>query len=199
MEILGNILSVILPIAIVVVFYILFPLWASKFAKQRGMDKLAKAAKISIFVGLGPLGGLVALIAAFNRDPLADHQGVCPECGSAAVAASEKRVDRSSGEEVGTPTKLWLSAVGSVLFGALMIFLAYGLYDEFLEWAGFTGPIPAAIFAIAGLTTILTGIVKPINASKQTYDRVLNLTCKDCAHTWQLKGDAPATSGAAPA
>ena len=199
MEILGNILSVILPIAIVVVFYILFPLWASKFAKQRGMDKLAKAAKISIFVGLGPLGGLVALIAAFNRDPLADYQGVCPECGSTAVAASEKRVDRSSGEEVGTPTKLWLSAVGSVLFGALMIFLAYGLYDEFLEWAGFTGPIPAAIFAIAGLTTILTGIVKPINASKQTYDRVLNLTCKDCAHTWQLKGDDPATSVAVPA
>ena len=199
METLGNILSVILPIAIIVVFYILFPLWASKFAKQRGMDTLAKAAKISIFIGLGPLGGLVALVAAFNRDPVADYQGMCPECGSAAVAASEKRVDRSTGEEVGTPTNLWLSAVVSVLFGALMIFLAWGLYDEFLEWAGFTGPIPAALFAIGGLATILTGIVKPINASKQTYDRVLNLNCKDCTHMWQLKGDNSTTSGAAPA
>lgn len=57
-------LQILYAAAIFIGLYILFPLWAAKKAREKGLEKVSKYTRISILFLLGWIGGLVALIAA---------------------------------------------------------------------------------------------------------------------------------------
>jgi hypothetical protein len=184
-ETFGNIIISLLGLAAIVLLYILFPLWAARYAKQRGKDNLATLSKVSIFILLGPLGGLIAWLGSASSAPSDVVLPPCPECGSTSVKTEMHTIDHESGEDLGAPVQLWFNAGGQILIGALMVFLSWGVYTEFLEWAGFTGPVPAVILALLGLAAVVRGVLAFIGYYKKENKHVLQLTCRACKHAWQ--------------
>lgn len=185
METLGNILRALLGLAGIGVFYIYFPWWASRYAKARGRDTLATISKVSIFILLGPLGGLIALIGSASNAPIEGSGFTCPECGSTAVKTALHTYNATNREDLGTPVQFWTSAGGGILIGALLMFLSWGVWTEFLEWAGMTGPVPAVIVAAFGLGAMIRGVLSIIAYVNKDNRRTLKLTCSNCKHEWE--------------
>jgi DNA-directed RNA polymerase subunit M/transcription elongation factor TFIIS len=185
LEIVGRIFGVLLILAAIALFYVLFPLWASRYAKQRGRDTLAKIAKISIFILLGPYGALAAWIGSMSHPPLEQAQSECPECGSNEVKTETHTLESTSGKDLGTPIRIWVNAGGSILIGGLIAFQSWGLYTEFLEWAGFTGPVPAVIMAVIGLGLVVGGVRSLLVYYNKRNQREYHYTCRNCEHVWQ--------------
>jgi hypothetical protein len=183
-ETVGNILRIVLVLGTIVVFYVLFPLWAARYAKQRGRDRLATISKVSIFILMGPLGALIALIGSMSHPPLGQAQRPCPECSSTEVKAEMHTLDAASGKDLGTPLQRGVNSVGGILFGGMGLFLAWGVYTEFLEWAGLTGPVPALILAGLGLASLVSGILSLVAYYRKDNPRQLQLACKSCKHEW---------------
>jgi hypothetical protein len=194
METIGKILAPLLTLAGIILFYVLFPLWASRYAKQHGKDTLATISKFSIFILLGPLGGLIAWLGSASSTPKDIVLPPCPECGSTSVKAEMHTIDSESGEDLGAPVKLWFNAGGQILIGGLMLFLSWGVYTEFLEWVGFTGPVPAVILAALSLGAIVRGVLAIIGYYKKDNKHALALSCNSCKHTWQ-KPPEPTAAG----
>jgi hypothetical protein len=185
MEIIGQILTALLALAVLVVFYILLPLWAARYAQQRGRDTLATISKLSIFIGMGPLGALIAFIGSMGQPSTDLALSSCPECDSRQVKAEVHTHSAENGEDLGTLVHLWFNSGGGILFSALFIFLAWGVYTETLEWAGFTGPVPAFIMAALGIAWIVNGVRTIVIYYNKENQRQLHYTCKSCQHAWQ--------------
>lgn len=194
MDTLGKILAPLLGLAVVILLYILFPLWASRYAAQRGKDNLATIAKFSIFILFGPLGGLIAWLGSASSAPTDVVLPPCPECVSSSVKAEMHTIDSVSGEDLGAPLKLWFNAGGQILVGGLLLFLSWGVYTEFLEWVGFSGPVPAAILALISLGSIARGVMAFIAYYKKDNKHIIQLTCNSCKHTWQKPSEPAAVA-----
>lgn len=185
MEIVGEILTRLFALAVGVVFYILLPLWAARYAQRRGRDTLATISKVSIFILLGPLGALIALIGSMGQ-PTADMaQNPCPECDSREIKAELHTLAAENGEDLGPPLHLWFNSGGGALASALFIFLSWGVYTESLEWAGFTGPVPAVIMAALGIFWLVGSVRSIIAYYNKDNTKEIHYTCKSCQHTWQ--------------
>lgn len=192
MDTIGQIFMALLSLATLVVGYILFPLWAARFAERRGRDTLATIAKISIFVLMGPLGALIALIGSLGQPTTDLAQNPCPECDSYTVKAELHTLSAENGEDLGTPLHLWFNSGGGALASALFIFLSWGVYTEFLEWAGFTGPVPAVIMAGLGIYWLVGSVRSIIAYYNKDNAREIHYTCKSCQHAWQEPFEATA-------
>jgi len=186
METFGAIIRALLGLAIVGVFYIYFPIWAARYARARGKDNLARISTISIFVLLGVVGGLIAWLGSRSTPPLGTTLPPCPECSLTNIKMETHTIDPGSGTDLGSPAMLWFNAGGSILVGGLMVFLSWGIWTEFLEWLGFTGPVPALIFAAIGLYSFVRGVLAFIGYYRKENKRVLHLTCRTCKHEWDM-------------
>ena len=193
MDGIGSLLGGIFGLVVIGVLYIYFPIWASRYARARGKDNLAKISIISIFVLLGVLGGLIAWLGSMNSPRTDITLPPCPECGGTNIKMETHTIDPGSGTDLGSPMMLWFNAGSSILIGALMVFLSWGIWTEFLEWVGFSGPVPAMIFAAIGLFTFGRGILAFIGYYRKENKRVVHLTCRSCKHAW----DIPVSSGPA--
>jgi predicted RNA-binding Zn-ribbon protein involved in translation (DUF1610 family) len=71
-------------------FYVILPVLAARFAYQRGHDGWAILTIISIFIGLAPVIGLFAWLASIGSPLEADlidhYQRQCPNCGGYKVS-----------------------------------------------------------------------------------------------------------------
>jgi hypothetical protein len=185
MDTIGQIFMTLISLATLVGGYVLFPLWAARYAQRRGRDTLAMISKFSIFIAMGPLGALIALIGSLGQ-PTADMaQNPCPECDSREVKAELHTLAAETGEDLGTPLHLWFNSGGGALASALFIFLSWGVYTEFLEWAGFTGPVPAVIMAGLGIYWLVGSVRSIIAYYNKDNTKEIHYSCKSCQNTWQ--------------
>ncbi len=189
METLLNILRALFYIVLLVGGYILFPLWASKLAKKKGLKTIQTIAVVSIFIGLGPLGGLIAIIVSALQPPVGDTPMKCPQCDSENLKARVNAVDTASGEKLGSSLDLWLTFALNLFFGVAFLFFAYGFYDEFLEWLGMTGIFPAIVFLILGIVDLFQAVAKVIVYHQKNKVQLAEYKCKDCSHTWSIRED----------
>ena len=169
----------------IIVFYILFPIWASKYAKKRGLEGLRKVAIVSIFILLGPLGGLITWLGSANRPLLGQYQTECPVCNSKTIKAYLNSIDRDTGKELGAPFHIWLNFTLFFAIAAGFINSAIGLYIEFFDWGGFTGPGPAALFFLFGIVSLWNGISKTRKYYQIDREEMIIHKCQDCRLTWK--------------
>lgn len=169
----------------IVVFYILFPIWASKYAKKRGLEGLRKVAIVSIFILLGPLGGLIAWLGSAYRPLVGHYQKECPKCKSKTIKAYLNSIDWNTGIELGAPFHIWLNFALFFAIAAGLINSAIGLYIEFFEWGGFTGPGPAALFFLSGIVSLWYGISKTRKYYQKDRGELIVHKCQDCGNDWK--------------
>jgi hypothetical protein len=198
MDLFLRILGAIGILGALVVFYVLFPLWASKFAKKRGMEGLGKFAFVSIFILLGPLGGLVALLGSANRPSVGEFETECPQCGSKSIKPILMAIDRKTGEELEGMLHVWLFFTLYFAIGAGFINLAIGLYVEFFEWGGLTGPLPGVAFFIIGAAFLWNGISRTRKYYQKDRGKLIVHNCQDCGHTWKVVDDETKAAGISP-
>jgi predicted RNA-binding Zn-ribbon protein involved in translation (DUF1610 family) len=191
--------SIIVTLGLIAVFYILFPIWATMYAKKRGLKGLRIVAIVSIFILLGPIGGLIAWLGSANHPLIGQFQTKCPECGSEKVKAYLDSMDRKTGENLGSSFHTWMYFVFYFCMSALILTVAWGLYSEFYELAGFTGSGPAILAAIGGISLLWTGISKTVKYYQADRERLVKHDCKGCGKTWVLREDGVVFGGTSPA
>lgn len=186
METVKNILIALLGFAVLSVFYILFPYWASKQAQRRGMETMRIIALGSIFVLLGPLGGLIAYLVSAGKAPIGEFQEQCPKCGSDKVTAKLMALDKTSGTELKPAHMIWLEFGLYLLFSLFAFFFAWGLFDESIEWFGFTGIFPAVVMVILGVLNIVQAIGRTQAYFAADKDKLIKHHCNECGNDWDV-------------
>ena len=83
-------LGVVLVLILAGIAYFVFPIWAANYASKRGHDGWAAISFLSIFIGLGPLGGLLAWLSSagspLESQLIDQYQRQCPNCGGYRVS-----------------------------------------------------------------------------------------------------------------
>jgi hypothetical protein len=173
----------------VLAFAFIFPIWAALFARKRGLNGLAILSIVSIFLLLGPIGGLIALLGSVQRPLLSQFKPFCNGCGAEKVKAYFDYKARESGENLDPPLKVWMYFIFYILMAGMLFMVAWGLHTEFLEWAGLTGTGPAIIFTLGGLGMLWSGISKTVRYYQLDRERLIKLSCRGCGQTRFLRED----------
>ena len=153
--------------------------------RKRGLEGLRKVAIVSIFILLGPLGGLISWLGSANRPLVGQYQTECPVCNSKTIKAYLNSIDRNTGKELGATFHIWLNFTLFFVIAAGFINSAIGLYIEFFEWGGFTGPGPAALFFLLGIVSLWNGISKTRIYYQKDRGELIVHKCQDCGNNWK--------------
>jgi hypothetical protein len=190
--------TTVLVIAIMTTLTFIFPIGAAYYAFKKGRQGWAIATIVSIFVGMGWLVGVIALMVPAKLEE-GELEVQCPKCADSKGFTKTLTVDRETGEEIKSPLLGVPAVIGGVAICAFGGWLAVSLLTTPLPQGANVGSPYLPVLFLFGLGGALLSWGSKTLAKQKAKVKLFAYTCSACGHQWERREDGEEGEGAAAA
>lgn len=190
--------TTVLVIAVMLALAFIFPMGAAYYAFKKGRQGWAIATIVSIFVGMGWLVGVIALMV-----PAKPREGElkvpCPKCAGTEGFTKTTTVDRETGKPVQGMSLFW--GFASLAIGGVLVWLGLSLWANPIRVpAGTSMNISSPLYYLGfGVLFLSGGIPTIINFLRADKVKLFTYKCGACGHQWERREDEGEGEGSAAA